>query len=233
MIIYKITNLITNKHYIGQTVRPLQERYAEHINRANNLDSRHLYVSMRKYGIDNFTIEQIDTANSIQDLNEKEIYWISYYDSYNNGYNMTQGGDINPMHSSKSRESHKSKMRSEEVRNKISESVRRNRADPNSNYNTVEYHEKLSLAAKGNQKYKGKKRPQHAIEASSKALRKKVKCVDLNSTLVAEFDSVKAAADWWYQNGYSHITCIYNLCNVIKKSATKDIYIKDLKWIYE
>lgn len=233
MIIYKITNKINNKCYIGRTIRSLSERYKEHIKSAINNDQRHLYQAMRKYGIDNFKIESIDNANNLKDLQDKEMYWVNFYDSYNKGYNMTLGGDINPMECDISKLSHDNKMRSLEVRIKISKKVKENRNDPNSKYNTPDYHKKLSEAAKGNQKYKGKKRPQHAIEAASKSLAKKVYCIDLSGNIIKEFNYVKDAALWWYDNGYNSVKYYYDLCNRIKKSYTKNIYIKNLKWIYK
>ena len=56
MIIYKITNLINNKIYIGLTTCSLKERWNNHRHCAKS-DPRHLYCSMRKYGIENFKIE--------------------------------------------------------------------------------------------------------------------------------------------------------------------------------
>lgn len=51
-------------------------------------------MALSKYGIDNFIFEILEECNS-KDLNKQEIYWISYYDTYKNGYNMTLGGDGN------------------------------------------------------------------------------------------------------------------------------------------
>ena len=91
MIIYKITNKITGKVYIGQTVRTLQKRWKQHVNAK---DSLVIHNSIRKYGVENFTVEQIDIACSRDELNKKEIYWISFYNSlYPNGYNLTSGGN--------------------------------------------------------------------------------------------------------------------------------------------
>ena len=47
---------------------------------------------MKKYGVDNFTIEQVEEC-PLEDLSDKEIYWIQYYDTFHNGYNATYGGD--------------------------------------------------------------------------------------------------------------------------------------------
>ena len=90
MWIYKITNIQNDKIYIGQTIRPINDRFHRHINDAmNNILDTHFARAIRKYGKDNFIIEEIDTAKNQNELNEKEQYWIRYYDSINNGYNET------------------------------------------------------------------------------------------------------------------------------------------------
>nr|DAF44275.1 MAG TPA: intron associated endonuclease [Podoviridae sp. ct8Lf7] len=93
MIIYKITNLINNKIYIGLTTTELKVRWNSHRHCVKS-DPRHLYCSMRKYGIENFTIEQIDSADSIIKLGELERYYIEKYNSQdpNIGYNLSAGG---------------------------------------------------------------------------------------------------------------------------------------------
>lgn len=90
MFIYKITNTVNKKIYIGQSIRPIEQRFRRHINDAvnNNLDT-HFARAIRKYGQDKFIIEQIDAANSQDELNKKEQYWIKYYDAVNKGYNET------------------------------------------------------------------------------------------------------------------------------------------------
>ena len=90
MWIYKITNVQNNKVYIGQTIRPIQDRCHRHINDAlNNILDTHFARAIRKYGKDNFIIEQIDQAQTQDELNKKEQYWIQYYNSVQNGYNET------------------------------------------------------------------------------------------------------------------------------------------------
>lgn len=95
MVIYKITNSMNDKVYIGQTIRTIESRFARHINDAfGHVNSRlKLHRAMRKYGSDKFSIEKIDEATSQNELNEKEQYWIAKYDSMKHGYNMTEGGD--------------------------------------------------------------------------------------------------------------------------------------------
>lgn len=90
MIIYKITNLINGKVYIGQTTRTLEERMNEHYRKSDIVVDK----AIQKYGRENFSTEVVDDADSIEELNEKEIYWIRKYDSILPlGYNQCNGGN--------------------------------------------------------------------------------------------------------------------------------------------
>ena len=90
MWIYKITNIQNNKVYIGQTIRPIKDRFHRHINDAlNNIIDTHFARAIRKYGEENFKIEEIDMATSQEELTQKEQYWIQYYNSVQEGYNET------------------------------------------------------------------------------------------------------------------------------------------------
>lgn len=90
MWVYKITNIQNNKVYIGQTIRPIQDRFHRHINDAlNNILDTHFARAIKKYGKNNFIIEQIDQAQTQNELNKKEQYWIQYYNSVQEGYNET------------------------------------------------------------------------------------------------------------------------------------------------
>lgn len=91
--IYKISNTINEKVYIGVTSRTIEERFKEHKYRIEERNNIHLYQAMKKYGADKFYIEQIDTANTIEEMYQKEKYYIQKYDSFNNGYNLTLGGE--------------------------------------------------------------------------------------------------------------------------------------------
>jgi len=59
---------------------------------ASRVEDTKFYRAIRKYGENNFYIELLETT-TIDNLNEREKYWISYYNSYKNGYNSTLGGD--------------------------------------------------------------------------------------------------------------------------------------------
>ena len=90
--IYKITNLTNNKVYIGQSVnitRRLQEHKTGH-NKNSSIDQ-----AIRQEGLENFKFEIIECCN-FNNLNEREKYWIQYYNSYLDGYNDTAGGAGRP-----------------------------------------------------------------------------------------------------------------------------------------
>ncbi len=90
--IYKISNNINNKVYIGQTVRTVNKRWEQHKRDASyKTFQTHLYLAIYKYGIDNFYIETIEECPD-EKLDEREIYWIKQYNSFHNGYNETLGG---------------------------------------------------------------------------------------------------------------------------------------------
>lgn len=97
-IIYKVTNLINDKLYIGQTIKTLEHRKTQHENDSlyKSLKSYNypLHKAIRKYGKENFKWEEIDVAYSKDELNKKEIYYIELYDTFHgDGYNCTIGGE--------------------------------------------------------------------------------------------------------------------------------------------
>lgn len=93
--IYKITNLINGKCYIGQS-KDLVKRMNSHKTTAfdplSHSYNNHLYRAIRKYGLENFSFDIIEYCK-IEELNEKEKMWIEHYNSFFNGYNLTFGGD--------------------------------------------------------------------------------------------------------------------------------------------
>lgn len=91
MFIYKITNNINGKVYIGQSVNYVK-RFKAHRGSARRGDGYPVHQAISKYGINNFTFEVIDGANSKSELNYKEIHYIHKFNSLSpNGYNLKLG----------------------------------------------------------------------------------------------------------------------------------------------
>ena len=92
--IYKIENDINNHVYIGKTILTIEERFREHLKEMEKYKAKNrpLYNAMNKYGCEHFYINIIEECD-VALLSDREQYWIDYYNSYNDGYNATRGGD--------------------------------------------------------------------------------------------------------------------------------------------
>lgn len=120
MIIYRITNNINGKVYIGQTRRSLHERWKDHISSSlrKSGSKSAIHSAIAKYGESVFTIEQLATASSQEELNSLEKQYIDSESSVSpSGYNLTTGGDAEYSFS-------------EEVKSKISDHSTRLWQDP-------------------------------------------------------------------------------------------------------
>lgn len=114
MFVYKITNAVNGKCYIGQTIHDVTHRWCEH---RNQRGSTLVYNAIQKYGIENLLWEVIETVTSLDELNLREMYWIEHFNSISpNGYNLISGG--------------LSKVPCEETRRKISKSKMGKKAKP-------------------------------------------------------------------------------------------------------
>lgn len=93
--IYIIRNRINEKVYIGQTSQSVMDRFYQH-KKPSTLKQRgtyKIYNAMKKYGVENFYVETLETGISENDVDAKECEYIEKYDSFKNGYNSTLGGD--------------------------------------------------------------------------------------------------------------------------------------------
>ncbi len=183
MIIYKATNKINQKVYIGRTIQSFKQRIYDHkrnvlVNGYNN----YFYKAIRKYGIDSFKWEIIDTAKNIKELNILEQFFIDHYREIGEVYNLTDGGDgisgYNHSEISKQKmsEAHKGeknyfygKKHTEESKKKISEARKGKPSGYKGKHQTVETRKKLSEASKGNQNWLGKKHSEKTKQKISEA----------------------------------------------------------------
>jgi group I intron endonuclease len=151
-IIYKATGP-TGKVYVGQTTQTLKSRKSAHKYMAMKKDRRFAFQSaLLDNGFSNFTWEQIDAAETAEELDQKEKQWIAHYDSTNpeRGYNGTEGG-IKTVYSP-------------EARQRISEALKGNKNHIGKRH-TAESRRKMSELMKGNKNNLGK---HHSIETRQK-----------------------------------------------------------------
>ena len=98
--IYKIENLLNGKIYIGQSIN-IEDRWKRHLfdSRPSKLSEKSsvIHKAIGKYGAENFKFFVVEECQA-EDLDDREIYWIDFYDSYYNGYNCTKGGSRNVDH---------------------------------------------------------------------------------------------------------------------------------------
>jgi transposase-like protein len=90
-IIYKITNKVNGKSYIGQTRFTLEFRWRQHLHKKDNT---YFHNAIRKYGAENFTKEILEECD-VDKLNSREIFYIAKYNTFKEGYNLTIGGEGN------------------------------------------------------------------------------------------------------------------------------------------
>ena len=92
--IYKITNMINGKQYVGQTRNTIQERMRKHFDKAKNQnDLTGIDAAIKKYGKENFAVEELCSCLN-EDLDVQERYYIAKYNTFEGeGYNLTPGGN--------------------------------------------------------------------------------------------------------------------------------------------
>ena len=235
MYIYKITNKVNGKSYIGQTRKTVEERFNQHVRDAMNGHGFYIQNAIRKYGVENFSVEVLATAEDIDELNRLEEYYIRKFNTVDLGYNLSYGGYSNTMDCKKTKDHHDNIMRSDDVRSRISATLKKRIKESG---RTQEYAENLR---KGFQSYKNSEKfkqdcskrhltPEH-FRALNDAKNKSVYCIDESGKVIAEFDRVKDGAYWWAEHGYK-VKNPYSLSDMIKKSYVQNIFIRGLKWIY-
>ena len=91
MVVYKVSNIIDGKIYVGKTTRNLRKRIMEHL---QNCRISYFDRAIKKHGIESFEIAIIEECTTIEELNEREKFWIKELNcKIPNGYNLTDGGE--------------------------------------------------------------------------------------------------------------------------------------------
>lgn len=208
-IIYRITNLINEKSYIGQTIQSLESRIDAHHKNAQNGSNFAIHRAIRKYGIENFKYEILTFCESNQELNDQESFYISYFNTFtgnknHKGYNMTSGGS--------------SKKYSDEVREKLSKRASEKIGDKNPFFNrkhSDESRAKMSLAQKN------RIRKRHSDETKFKMSNSSylAKTWEIVNTLTGEKISIKNLSQWCRGHEIDH--------KEFRRSSNKNIPIKN------
>lgn len=132
--IYKITNKVNGKVYIGQTTQGIRKRWSQHCCAEG---CPKLHRAILKYGKRNFSVQRIDVASNKEEANQKEMYWIEQYDSANHehGYNLSLGGAFGTFNA--------------ETREKMSESHKGEKNSFYGKHHSEDARVKMSKAKKG------------------------------------------------------------------------------------
>ena len=144
--IYCIENMINHKKYVGQSI-DIHRRWAQHKQQNFIARDTFLYNSFKKYGLESFNFYIIEECDESL-LNEREIYWISYYDSFRHGYNMTIGGSGNNSGERLNKQNILPKNFTSDICNKITEVVPIAKLD--SDFNILEVYKSVQDCARKN-----------------------------------------------------------------------------------
>ena len=90
-------SLTKSKGYIGRTIQPLAKRLINHVCKHKDKDTYTIHKAMHKYGLDNFDVHIVDHNVSIENLPYMEKKYVEIFDTFHNGYNETEGGEVAPM----------------------------------------------------------------------------------------------------------------------------------------
>jgi len=151
--IYKIVNIVNDKVYVGQTLHSAKRRFDCHMWASRQEGhGKKFHNAIKKHGAKNFTLIEVEKCGR-DILDEREIFWIAYYDSYKNGYNSTTGGESGFFHSDETKEKIRQmstgRKHSEETKKLISKiGMGRTHSD--------EAKKKISIAKTGNKYWEGK-----------------------------------------------------------------------------
>ena len=169
-VIYCYTNKINNKKYIGQTSNKLSNRHKQHIRESKNENRKSynlpFHKAIRKYGIENFDLKILHFAESQEELDYFEYFFIRYYNSFvkQNGYNVADGGKGGNKFKGKTEEEMK-KIFNDEYKQKQSEAHMWQKGENNPMYGKKHSEQTKKRMSENHKGYEGKR---HTEEAKKK-----------------------------------------------------------------
>ena len=99
MKVYLLTNEVNGKQYVGQTVKTIEKRWKQHLRDAKRATLPHLYNAITKFGVDTFSVKELHSALSQEELDFAEIFYIKLLNTKSpSGYNLTDGGATGAPH---------------------------------------------------------------------------------------------------------------------------------------
>lgn len=192
--VYKITNKVNKKIYIGITNQGINTRWYKHCSEAKKGSTASLHRAILKYGKSNFQIEIIEVIENkdYDHLKEREMYWINKFDSYNRdkGYNLTLGGDgtFGRFHSDET----KDKIRRKAIGREVSDETKAKMSESHQNR---EYdHDEMSKRAQKGNEIRWADQQQHDKASVNNPNNKTILQYDLDMNLIAKYRSVSEAA---------------------------------------
>lgn len=234
-IIYKIKNKINNKIYFGQTIRSFRDRIREY---EKGFGNEYINNAFNKYGWDNFEFSIIDTATTLEDLNEKEIRYILQYKSNQKefGYNIESGGKNSIPETSTIEKMSKSHIGIKQTDNWISKRIfKAGTLDAKKYGKRKTEEEKKYLSIKSPKYWEGKNRTEETKKKISQTkkdkgfskLQKEVLCKKvykiniLNNKIIKEYESTSDAANYEKVNQ-----------STISRRCNQNKIINNIKWSY-
>ena len=175
--IYLITNRINGKKYVGQTSRTIEQRFNEHAScRRTAIDK-----AIAKYGRENFTVEELETCEIVEQANEREQYWIAFCGCMApKGYNLTTGGKSNAL-----------KPVSQETRKNMSASAKRRAQTPEGRAQLLANLEKAHTATAEKRRNGEVQVSQKARDNMSASAKQRVKTPEGHANMVTASEKAK------------------------------------------
>ena len=239
--IYIVINDINHKVYIGQTSTTLKQRWREHTHTDIN-NGTHFHNALLKYGVDKFHMYLLEECR-IDKLNEREIYYISIFNSYKDGYNMTPGGAGVPGYKHTDEDKLKMAQASRQFWSSLSDKdrqlfIQQRAAKLKGVPKSPEHRLALSEARKGKYTdsvngFYGKHHTQETKEIISKCntgrksnRRKPIKLVELNK----QFNSYTEAWEWLVAQGLCKTKAPQSCTTQIKDSIKRNTRAYGYHW---